>query len=94
MPYNTEFKKTYLEGSDGLAEFVPLSSKKGSSYIHIAPQSNMCYGFGAGVNPAERMAVEKYKPWMLTLEAVMSFGVQFRSIAKEHLLVAKVGALS
>ena len=94
LPYNTEYKKTYLEGSDGLAEFVPLSSKKGSSYIHIAPQSNMCYGFGAGVNPAERMAVEKYQPWMLTLEAVLSFGVQFRSIAKEHLLVAKVGALS
>ncbi len=94
LPYNTEFKKTYLEGSDNLAEFVPLSSKKGSQYIHVAPQANMCYGFGAGVNPAERMAVEKYQPWMLTLEAVLSFGVQFRSLAKEHLLVAKVGALS
>ena len=52
LPYNTEFKKTFLEGSDNLWEFCPLASKKGSQYIHIAPQSNMVYGYGAEIGRA------------------------------------------
>ena len=38
LPYNTEFKKTFLEGTDNQWEFCPLASKKGSQYIHIAPR--------------------------------------------------------
>lgn len=88
-PYNTEFKKTVLEGSDGLAEFCPLSSKKGSEFIHLSPQNNMVYGYGAGENPGETLEVSKYAPWMLTLSAAMAFGVQFESVSPEMLLVAK-----
>ena len=33
LPYNTEFKKTFLEGTDNQWEFCPLASKKGSQYI-------------------------------------------------------------
>lgn len=90
LPYNTEYKKTYLEGTDNLWEFCPLTSKKGSSYIHIAPQTNLVYGYGAGENPAERLAVGKYEPWAITLEAAMAFGVQFRSLSPEMLMVAKL----
>lgn len=90
LPYNTEFKKTFLEGTDNQWEFCPLASKKGSQYIHIAPQSNMVYGYGAGDNPGERLAIEKYSSWKLTLEAAMAFGVQFRSISHEMLMVAKL----
>lgn len=91
LPYNTEYKKTYLEGSDDLFEFCPLSSKKGSKYIHIAPKGNMVYGYGAGQYPGEQFGVEKYSSWMLTAEAAMAFGCQFRSLSKEMLMVAKVG---
>lgn len=91
VPYNHEFKKTFLEGSDDLFEFCPLASKKGSKYIQISPQSNMKYGYGAGAYPGEKVAIEKYSSWMLTLEAAMAFGVQFESISPEALLVAKVG---
>lgn len=90
LPYNTEFKKTFLEGTDNQWEFCPLASKKGSQYIHIALQSNMVYGYGAGANPGERLAIEKYSSWKLTLEAAMAFGVQFRSLSPEMLMVAKL----
>lgn len=90
LPYNLEFKKTTLEGTDGLWEFCPLASKKGSSFIHIAPQSNLVYGYGAGQNPGETISIEKYSSWRLTLEAAMAFGVQFRTISPEMLLVAKL----
>lgn len=94
LPYNTEFKKTFLEGTDNQWEFCPLASKKGSQYIHIAPQGNMVYGYGAGDNPGERLAIEKYSSWKLTLEAAMAFGVQFRSISPEMLMVAKLKGYS
>lgn len=90
LPYNLEFKKTTLEGTDGLWEFCPLASKKGSSFIHIAPQSNLVYGYGAGQNPGETISIEKYSSWRLTLEAAMAFGVQFRTVSPEMLLVARL----
>lgn len=92
LPYNQEFKKTFLEGSDNLFEFVPLASKKGSKFIHIAPQTNMCYGYGAGEMPGELLSVEKYTSWMLTLEAAMAFGVEFRTLSPEMLMVGEIGA--
>jgi len=87
--YNDRYEKTTLEGSDGLATFVPLVSKKGSSYIHIAPKDNMCYGFGGGL-AEESVSVEKYKPWEFTLEAAYCFGVQFASLSPEVLHVGKL----
>jgi len=89
--YNDKYEQTTLEGSDGLATFVPLVSKKGSSYIHIAPQRNLVFGYGNGL-PNEGVTVEKYKPWEFTLEAALVFGVQFASVSKEVLMVAKTAA--
>lgn len=88
--YNTEYKKTFLEGTDDLCELVPLASKKGSQFIQLTPQTNMLYGYGNGL-PEESVAVEKYGPWMLTLEAAMFFGVQYESLSPERLMVVKVG---
>lgn len=51
----------------------------------------MVYGYGAGQYPGEQFGVEKYSSWMLTAEAAMAFGCQFRSLSKEMLMVAKVG---
>lgn len=92
LPYNQEFKKTTLEGTDGLWEFCPLASKKGSQFIHVSPQQNLVYGYGAGQNPGETISIEKYSSWRLTLEAAMAFGVQFRTVSPEMLMVAKMSA--
>ena len=91
VPYNTEFKKTFLEGSDGLCELVPLVSKKGSQYIHLTPKANMLVGYGAGMAD-ENIRIEKYHEFLLSYVATMYFGVQFESISPERLMVAKIGA--
>ena len=91
VPYNTQFNKNFLEGSNGLCELGPLASKKGSQYIHLTPKANMLVGYGAGMAD-ENIAIEKYHPFLLSYVATMYFGCQFESISPERLLVAKVGA--
>lgn len=91
-PYNREYKKTFLEGSDGKCELVPLVSKSGSDFIHISPKSNMLYGYGNGSSSKEHIGIGKYASFVLTLEAAMYFGCEFESISPERLMVAKVAA--
>lgn len=87
--YNTEYKKTYLEGTDNLCEIVPLVSKKGSPFIHLTTKGNMVYGYGDGLDD-EKIAVEKYHEFLLSFVATMFFGCQFETISKERLMVAKL----
>ena len=89
VAYNTQYKQTFLTGSDNLCEIVPLTSKKGSSFIHLTPKANMLYGYGAGL-AEENIAIEKYHEFLLSYVATMYFGVQFETISKERLFVAKL----
>lgn len=90
--YNTQFKKTYLEGTDNLCEHVPLASKKGSPYIHLTTKSNMIYGYGDGLD-SEKIAIEKHHEFLLSFVATMFFGCQFEAINKERLMVAKLASV-
>lgn len=90
--YNTQFKKTYLEGTDNLCELVPLASKKGSPYIHLTTKSNMIYGYGDGLD-SEKIAIEKHHEFLLSFVATMFFGCQFEAINKERLMVAKLASV-
>ena len=90
--YNTQFKKTYLEGTDNLCELVPLVSKKGSPYIHLPTKSNMIYGYGDGLD-SEKIAIEKHHEFLLSFVATMFFGCQFEAINKERLMVAKLASV-
>lgn len=87
--YNTEYKKTFLEGTDNLCEIVPLVSKKGSPFIHLTTKGNMVYGYGDGMAD-EKITVEKYHEFLLSFVATMFFGCQFETISKERLMVAKL----
>lgn len=89
VSYNTEFKKTFLEGSDNLCELVPLTSKKGSPYIHLTTKGNAVYGYGDGLD-SEKLEIQKHHEFLLSFVATMFFGVQFESISKERMLVAKL----
>ena len=89
IPYNTKFEQTILEGSNGLCEIVPLVSKKDSPYITIAPQGNMVYGYGDGLAD-EKMTVEKYHAFLLQFIATMYFGVQFKSVSPEVLMIGRL----
>ncbi len=90
--YNTEFKKTYLEGTDNLCELVPLVGKKGSQFIHLTTKSNMIYGYGDALD-SEKIAIEKHHEFLLSFVATMFFGCQFEAINKERLMVAKLASV-
>ena len=90
--YNTQFKKTYLEGTDNLCELVPLVSKKGSPFIHLTTKSNMIYGYGDSLD-SEKIAIEKHHEFLLSFVATMFFGCQFEAINKERLMVAKLASV-
>ena len=91
VPYNTSYEKVYLEGSNGKCELVPMSSKKGSPYLHLTTASNMLYGYGAGLSD-KNIAIEKHHEFLLSYVSTMYFGVQFESISKELLCVGKLHA--
>lgn len=90
-PYNKEYSKTFLEGTQNLCELVPLVSKKESDYLHLTTKSNMLYGYGAGL-AKENIAIEKYHEFLLSYVATMFFGTEFESIQKERLFVGKLHA--
>ena len=90
--YNTEYKKTYLEGTDNLCEIVPLVGKKGSQFIHLTTKSNMIYGYGDALD-SEKIAIEKHHEFLLSFVATMFFGCQFEAINKERLMVAKFASV-
>lgn len=89
IPYNKEYGHTDVEGSEHKLIFCPLSNKAGSSYIHVAPKSNMLVGYDS-MSDVESISVEKYAPFVLTFVATMFFGTQFESIDKQRLFVAEL----
>ncbi|MCM1310844.1 MAG: hypothetical protein NC301_07465 [Bacteroides sp.] len=89
LPYNTEYNKNTLEGSNGRLHFVPLTNKAGSNFIHISPKSNMLVGYDQ-MGDVESVAVKEYKPFILSYVATMFFGVQFESIDKSRLMVLDI----
>lgn len=90
-PYNRQFEKTVLEGSNGLCELVPLSNKVGSPYIHLTTQGNMLIGVDQE-SDLEKILIEKHAAFVLQFIVTMFFGVQFETISKERLLVGKLFA--
>ena len=88
-PYNREYKKTFLEGTDNTCELVPLVNKKGSPYLHLTTKNNMLVGVNQ-VGEEEQITVEKHAAFTLQFIATMFFGCQFETISPERLLVGKL----
>lgn len=89
LPYNTAFKKTFLEGSDDLCELVALPNKKNSPYIHLTTKGNMLVGVDQQ-GDEEKITVEKHAAFVLQFIMAMFFGVQFESVSPQRLMVAKL----
>lgn len=89
IAYNTKYTQTFVEGSNGMLEIVPLSSKKGSKFIHVSPKANMLFGCDQ-MSDTETVRVKEFEPDILTLMMRMFAGVQFESIDPRRLLVAKI----
>lgn len=89
-PYNTEFKKTFLEGTDNRCELVPLIGKKDSIYIHLTTKANMLIGVDQ-MSDLEKVRIKEdnnvnYTQFIMD----MFFGTQFETLSKEKFLTAKV----
>ena len=88
VPYNTEYKKTFLEGTDRSCELVPLVGKKASDFIQLTTRQNMLVGVDQ-MSDTERLEVAESKTshFVLDFIATLFFGTQFESISKERLLI-------
>jgi len=89
LPYNTAFKKTFLEGSDDQCELVALPNKKNSPYIHLTTKGNMLVGVDQ-MSDVETITIEKHAAFVVQFIMAMFFGVQFESVSPQRLLVAKL----
>lgn len=87
--YNKKFEQAVVEGSNNKTTLAPLTCLAGSSKFFLAPKSNMLYGYDS-LSDQERIQVDRFKPFMLTLSAAMFFGVQFYSIDPRMLLMVDV----
>lgn len=90
-PYNKEFEKTFLEGSNDLCELVPMSNKVGSPFIQLSTKENMLIGVDQE-SDLEKILIEKHHPFLLDFVVTLFFGTQYESISKERLLVGKLFA--
>ena len=88
-PYNKEFKKTFLEGSDNMCELVPLIGKKAAPYLQITTKENALVGVNQ-VGEEEKIEVRRGdNPFKLQFITTMFFGTQWESISPEKLMVGK-----
>jgi len=87
--YNDRYNQVTVEGSNNRLVIVPLASKQGSKYIHVAPKSNMLVGFDQ-MSDKETVRVKEYAPDVLTFMMRMFFGVQFESVDRRRLFVAEL----
>ena len=89
--YNERFEQMFVEGSNRRMTLCPLPCLDGTDKFFVAPKENMIYGYD-NMSDLERLQVDRFSPWVLTMSAAMFFGVQFRSIDKRMLKVVKLAA--
>lgn len=87
--YNNKYNQVSVEGSSNRLTIIPLASKEGSKFIHVAPKRNMLVGVDQ-MSDEERVMVKEYDPDVLTFMLRMFFGVQFESIDPRRLFVAEL----
>ena len=90
-PWVKGFEQRTLEGSAGKCQLVPVSSKDGSSYIHLTTKENMLIGVDQ-MSDDEDIVIEHFSAFTLEYVATMFFGVEFESIDPRRLFVAKLPA--
>jgi hypothetical protein len=89
IPYNREFKKTFLEGSSDMCELVPLIAKKDSIYFNLTTKANTLIGTCLA-GDYEKIEVRRGdNPFKLQFITTMFFGTQFESISPEVFFTAK-----
>ena len=55
----------------------------------MTSKKNMLVGTGSG-NDMEKLEVDRFSAFMVTLSSAILFGTQYESIQPEHLLIGKI----
>ena len=89
LPYNTEYEKLTLEGSNGKCHFVVLPNMADSKFLKITTKNNLL--LGTDINSQENhVGIQKYSSWELTFEYASVYGAQIRTLAEEAIMVGKL----
>ncbi len=86
LPYNKEFEKKYLEGSEGRCEFAVLDNMGGASFLYITIKQNLILGTDI-MYQQNAPFIGSYSPWAVTFAYAGVYGEQIRSLRKEFLMV-------
>ncbi len=85
LPYNKEFEKRTLEGSNGKCEFAVLDNV-GDRFLFITIKQNLILGTDI-MYQQNAPFIGSYDPWNVTFAYAGVYGEEFRSIRKEFLMV-------
>lgn len=91
LPYNKEFEKTFLEGSQNKCEFAVLDNMAGSNFLKISTKPNFLLGTDI-MGQENHVGIAKYKSWVITFEFAGVYGAQIRTLSKEALHVGALDA--
>ncbi|MBQ3699911.1 MAG: Ig-like domain-containing protein [Prevotella sp.] len=86
LPYNKEFEKRTLEGSEGRCEFAVLDNMAGR-FLFITIKQNLILGTDI-MYQQNAPFIGSYSPWAVTFAYAGVYGEQIRSLRKEFLMVA------
>lgn len=89
-PYNKEFQKTFLEGSEQQCELVPLIGKKAAPYLQLTTKGNMLVGVNQQGEEEQIEVRRGDNPFKLQFITTMFFGTQYETISPTRLLVGKL----
>jgi hypothetical protein len=89
IAYNTQFDQPILEGSFNKSTLLPLDVLAGQDVIIVTTKENMLYGFDS-MSDVERIQVDRFASFQLTLSAAMFFGTQIRSVDSRFCKVVKL----
>jgi hypothetical protein len=89
-PFNKEFKKTFLEGTDDTCEIVPHIGLRDTNRIILSTKENMLIGVDQQSDTEKVRIREVDNPKVLQYFMVMYFGTEFESISKERLCYGKI----
>jgi hypothetical protein len=89
-PFNKQYKKTFLEGTEDTCELVPLIGLRKTNRIILSTKKNMLVGVDQKSQMEKVRIREVDNPKLLQLFMMMYFGTEFESIDPEMLCYGKI----
>lgn len=89
VPYNREYSKTFLEGSDDKCELVPMFGMAGAGQIFLTDRANMLVGVDQMSDTESVRIRECDNPKVAQFFMHLYFGVEFETISPQRFLLGE-----